>query len=117
MTKRGNIRKFGRPRDQRAAFIRSLENSLISKGRITTTEARAKTIRTSVEKLITIAKKADSVLARRLLVKHVNTGSVKKLVTEIGPTFKDRKGGYTRIMHLPPRISDGARMVIIEFVS
>ena len=89
MTKRGNKRKFGRPRDQRAAFVRSLENSLISKGRITTTEARAKTLRTEVE----------------------------KLVTEIGPSFKDRKGGYTRIMHLPPRVSDGARMVIIEFVS
>ena len=117
MTKRGNKRKFGRPRDQRAAFVRSLENSLISKGRITTTEARAKTLRTEVEKLVTIAKKGDSVAARRLLVKRVNAPSAKKLVTEIGPSFKDRKGGYTRIMHLPPRVSDGARMVIIEFVS
>lgn len=115
--KRGNKRKFGRTRNQRAAFVRSLENSLIAKGRITTTEARGKTLRTSVEKLITIAKKKDTVAAQRLLVQRVNAASAKKLVAEIGPSFKDRKGGYTRIMHLPPRTSDGARMVIVEFVS
>jgi len=108
-------RKLSRKRDQRKALLKSLARSLFLNEKIKTTEAKAKEISGSAEKLITRAKKGD-LSSRRYLAKFFSRDLVKKLVDEIGPRYKSRKGGYTRIIRLGPRKSDGARMVVIELV-
>lgn len=109
-------RKFGRETDGRAALLRSLALNLITHGKIVTTEAKAKELRPFVEKLVTKAKE-DSVATRRLLGEYLNSPkNVAKLVKEIAPKHKDRKGGYIRIVKMGMRGGDGSRMAIIEFV-
>lgn len=111
-------RKFGRKANVRLALVRSLMLALLEHGRITTTEARAKEIRPRIEKMVTRALN-DSVANRRLLNARLGSNqesAVKKLVEEIAPKYKDRNGGYTRIVKLPQRASDAAPMAIIEFV-
>jgi large subunit ribosomal protein L17 len=109
-------KKFGREKNQRIALIRSLATSLIRDTRITTTEAKAKALRPFVEKLVTQAKNAD-LSDRRLLISRINSVvSSKKLIETIAPKYQDRNGGYTRIIKLQPRLSDGAKMAVIEFV-
>lgn len=108
-------RKFGRETDQRRALLKSLLSSLIEKGKIKTTEAKAKEIRPMIEKLITKAKKAD-LATRRLIVAKVGAKATKKLVDEVAVNYKERNGGYTRIVKLPVRKIDAAKMAQIEFV-
>lgn len=109
-------RKFTRSKDQRKALLRSLALSLIIKERITTTQAKAKELRLFLEKLITRAKR-DTVANRRLLAKHFSDRvTIKKLFHEIGPRYKDRQGGYTRIIKMDPRQEDSAKMAVIELV-
>lgn len=109
-------RKFGREKKQRLALMRSLAESLIEKGRIRTTTARARELRPFVEKLITRAR-VDNLASRRLLIEKLGTaGRVKKLISSVAPKYVDRAGGYTRIVKLPPRKSDGARRAVIELV-
>lgn len=110
-------RKFGRTKNQRAALLRSLAVALITKERIRTTEARAKELRPFIEKLVTKGR-ADTVASRRLLLSRLGGGekATKKLVEEIAVRYKDRNGGYTRIVKLAPRVSDGSKMAVIEFV-
>lgn len=108
-------RKFGRPADFRKTFLWNLISSLISKERIRTTEARAKEIRPMIEKAITRAK-VDNLANRRLLLKKLDSKSVNKLFKNLSPRFKERSGGYCRIMKLETRKNDGAKMVIIELV-
>ena len=108
-------RKFGRPADYRKAFLWNLVNSLISKERIKTTEARAKEIRPLVEKAVNLAKNED-LAKRRLLLKKLTMASVNKLFRDLGPRFKERRGGYLRILKLNARKNDGAKMAIIEFI-
>lgn len=109
-------RKFGRERKLRRSLIRSLLNSLIKKGKITTTEAKAKEIRPLAEKMITRAKN-NSVANRRLLARELNPAQVKKLFEEIGPRYKDRKGGYARIIKMGRRKSgDASPMAVIELI-
>lgn len=116
MKKQNKQRKFSRKRDQRKAFLRSIVLSLFKYGKIRTTEARAKEISRLAQKLITRAKKND-VSSLRLLNSFLkNKTIVKKLVTEIAPKYKDRAGGYIRILKLGPRKSDGAKMAIIELI-
>ncbi len=116
MDKRNKQRKFGRETKPRAALMKALATALISHGRMTTTEAKAKSLRPYVEKLVTRGKKNDMASVRELR-KTLNAGAVTKLIKELGPRFMTRPGGYTRIIKLPQRISDGARMAVIEFVS
>lgn len=108
-------RKFGRERKVRRAFLRNLEVNFILKGKIKTTVARAKELRGRVEKHVTIAK-TGIVSHRRLLAKTLPPMAVKKLVDDIAPRFKERPGGYTRVLKMGPRKSDGAKMAMIEFV-
>lgn len=117
MRHHNNVRKFGRPANQRRALLKSLALSLIAKEQITTTEAKAKELRPYVEKMITQAK-VGTVYTRRLLMSKLmhQDKEVKKLVDTLAPRFNDRTGGYTRIMKLPARKSDSAKMAIIEFV-
>lgn len=108
-------RKFGRIRKVRRGLIRSILNNLIEKGRIATTEAKAKEIRPLIEKMTTRAKK-DTVFNRRLIGKTLGPKQVKKLFTEIAPKYVGRKGGYARIIKLGKRRGDASPMAIIEFV-
>lgn len=108
-------RKLHRTADQRKALLNTLANSLAVKEKITTTEAKAKELSSFFEKKITKAKKGD-VNAKRDLARCFPADTVKKLVEEIAPKYKDRKGGYTRVVKLAPRKSDGARKAIIELV-
>lgn len=107
-------RKFGRPADYRASFLKNLGNSLILKGRIRTTLARAKELRGVVEPAITRAKK-DNLNSRRLLYRRFSPEAVKKLFGEAA-AYQNRPGGYTRILKLGQRKNDGAQMAIIELV-
>ena len=113
--KRG--RKFGRTRDQRKQLMRSLMRSVILHARVKTTESRAKSIRPYLEKIIT--KAANNNLAtRRLLLSRFNNDKavVRKLLEEIGPKYKDRNGGYTRITKIESRLGSGRTEAVIEFV-
>ncbi|GIW65849.1 MAG: 50S ribosomal protein L17 [Candidatus Parcubacteria bacterium] len=109
-------KNFHRKRDQRNALMKILAHNLIMKERIKTTTARAKYLRKIVEKLITKAKKQDlSVL--RLLIKKLPKKSAYKLFYEIAPRYKERNGGYLRVIKLPlKRLKDNAELSIIEFV-
>ncbi len=114
--KRGNQRVFGREMQQRKAFIKGLLNSLITHGRIRTTVARAKAIKTEADKLVTRAKKG-TMASQRILNGRVGTVAAAKLVKDIAPKFADRAGGYTRVVKLGRRQSDGSPLAIIEFVA
>ncbi len=109
-------RKFGREMNQRDALMRSLARNLVNEGRITTTLAKAKSLRPVVEKLVTKAK--TGTLASRRLVNSRIQGEVetKALFDTIAKKYMDRKGGYTRIIKLPRRELDAAEMAMIEFV-
>ena len=108
-------RKFGRPAGQRKALLKSLAYSLVQKGKIKTTEAKAKELRPFVEKLITYGKKG-TLASRRELTARVGAPAAKKIATSLSKDYMDRKGGYTRITKMVRRTSDGAPMAIIEFV-
>lgn len=111
---RGNIRKFGRVRNQRKALYKALATALIEHGKIKTISSKAKSLAKFTDKLVTKAKKGD--LASGRLIRHyIGEKATKKLVTEIGPKFKDRNGGYTRVLRLGRRSSDGSEMSIVEF--
>ena len=97
--------------------MRSLARSLILKGKIKTTEAKAKTLRPFVEKLITKSKN-DSVAVRRLISSRLGGEKVatSKLFDTLAPKYKERDGGYTRITKLGTRVGDASREALIEFV-
>ncbi len=110
-------RKFGRNPSQRKALLRQQAISLILNDRIMTTEAKAKELRSVVEKLVTIARD-DSEHHRRLVMSRLDhVPSVNRLFDEVAPRFEDVNGGYTRISKLGPRHGDAAPVVLIEFVS
>ncbi len=117
MRHHNSVRKFGRTSNQRRALLKSLALALINHGRIETTEAKAKELRPYVEKLVTKAKD-NTVASKRLIVSRLmnRKEESKKLFDEIAPKYKDQKGGYTRIMKLPQRQGDAAKMALIEFV-
>ncbi len=109
-------RKLGRRSGGRRALFRSLTTALFKYGRITTTEVKAKEARMHAERLITLAKRGD-LHARRLAAAELLEPEVlRKLFNEIGPKYKDRPGGYTRIVKLGPRRGDAAPMAILELV-
>ena len=108
-------KKFGRPSAQRKALLKSLATALILNGRIKTTEVKAKSLRPEFEKLITKAK-TNTVHSKRLVSGLLHKDVAKKLFTEIAPRYASRNGGYTRIIKLGARKSDGAKMAYIEIV-
>ncbi len=112
--RRGKQRKFGRVSGQRVVLYRALSTALIEHGRIKTTEAKAKSLTSHIAKLITTARKGD-LAARKLLLTQIGEKAARKLMTDIAPSMLSRSGGYTKIMRLGQRRSDGAQMVIIEF--
>jgi large subunit ribosomal protein L17 len=110
-----NKKRFGIKRDQRKALMASLVRALIINEKIKTTEAKAKELRPLVEKMITKAK-TESIHNRRVLASRLSDDIAEKLIKEIAPRYKDRPGGYTRIIKTAPRFEDSARMAIIELV-
>jgi len=108
-------RKLSRKRDQRKALLKSLARALFLNEKIKTTEAKAKELRSFAEKMVSRAKKGD-LSSVRILRRYFSKEVVKKLVTQIGPRYKERKGGYTKIIKLGPKRFDGAKMVIIELI-
>ncbi len=108
-------RKFGRVKKVREGLMKSLALSLVEKGKIKTTEAKARELRPFVEKLVTLGKD-NTVASRRLISSRAGSIAATKIVKDIAPKYADRKGGYTRITKLPARLSDGSLMAVIEFV-
>jgi len=88
---------------------------VILKEKIATTEAKAKKLRPFLEKTISRARK-DTLANRRLLLKDFSKKIVDKLIKELGPRYKDRPGGYSRIIKISPRKTDSAKMAIIELL-
>lgn len=106
-------RKFKRDTNERTALFKGLLSSLVLKERIKTTEAKAKAIKAEADKIVTRAKKSQ---AERLSSDYLTPNAVKKMIYDIAPGFKDRNGGYTRIVRLGNRFSDNASMVVMEWV-
>lgn len=112
--KRG--KKFHRKKGQRKALFKGLLNNLITKEKILTTEAKAKELRSRLEKLISIAKK-ENLASLRILLGRLPKKSAEKLYYEIAPRYKERRGGYLRVIKSGRvRKSDGAKIAMIEFV-
>ena len=125
-----SYRKLGRTSSQRKALLRDLTTDLIVNGSIKTTEARAKEVRKTADKMITLAKRGDLASRRqaaaflRNVVADVKEdgdnvrvqSALQYLFEELAPKFADRKGGYTRILKTMPRRGDGSQMVVLEFV-
>lgn len=119
-----SYRKLGRTSSQRKAMLRDLATDLIISERIETTEARAKELRSVVEKMITLGKRGDlharrqaaAFIRNEVANEETNQDAVQKLFSDIAPRYQERQGGYTRIMKIGPRRGDAAPMVIIELV-
>lgn len=109
-------RKLGRDSSARKALFRSMLTSFFAHGRIETTDAKAKEITKLAAKFITLAKRGDLHARRQVLSYLMDEEVTKKLFDEIAPKYKDRQGGYTRIMKLGPRRGDAAPMAILELV-
>ena len=109
-------RKLGRPSDHRRAMMRAMVTFLLEKGKIETTVTRAKEVRSMTEKMITMAKTNSLHSKRQVLAFVTKEDVVKKLFDEIAPQYKERNGGYTRIIRLGPRRGDAAEMAIIELI-
>ena len=133
---------LGKAQDQRKALLRSLATELFVHGEITTTMARAKALKPYAEKVISLAKKGDlnSIRQAAKYIYNKETGKymdlatgevfeapqadkklasqtvLRKLFVIIGKQYSDKKGGYTRIYHLPPRRGDASEMALIQLV-
>lgn len=109
-------RKLGRTTSHRKAMFANMSASLIKHEQIVTTLPKAKELRPFVEKLVTLAKKGD-LAARRIAISRVrDTDQVGKLFSTLGPRYKDRNGGYIRVLKAGHRFGDNAPMAVIEFV-
>jgi len=116
MVHRVSQQKLSRSTNARRHLLKNLATSLVLHEKIKTTSAKAKALRPYIEKLVTKAKKNTLVNRRYLSGRLDGNNSIKKMVELVGPTFKERLGGYTRIVKLPPRTGDKAEMALIEFV-
>jgi len=112
----GSNRKLGITTDHRVAMLRNMTADLINNGRMVTTVTRAKELRRVAERTITLGKRGDLHARRQALAYLYDKDAVYKLFAEVAPKYKDRNGGYTRILKLGPRRGDGAEMAIIELV-
>ena len=108
-------RKLSRKRDQRQALLKGLSSNLILKGKIKTTEAKAKEFRPLVERLISKCR-VKNYNSARYAGKFLSKVAVEKLISEVGPKYAKRKGGYTRIVKFGRRKGDSAKMAIVELV-
>jgi len=115
MKKRKKGRQLSRKKDQRNALLKILAGNLILKEKIKTTRAKAKEVVPLVERIITRAKKQD-LSARRFLLRALSEKAATKAFKDLGVRYRDRNGGYTRIVKLARRSADNALIVILELV-
>ena len=116
MRHHNSVRKLSRETGQRRALLRSLAESLVVHGKIKTTEAKAKELRPFIEKLVTKGKD-DTLASRRVLISRLGSPEVvKKMIDDFSKKYKERNGGYTRIVKLGQRGGDASPMALIEFV-
>ena len=125
-----SYRKLQRTSSQRRALLRDLTTELLIHGQIKTTEARAKEVRSTTDKMIRLGKRGDlhsrrqaAAFLRDVVADVKEDGdniqistALQKLFSEVAPKYADRNGGYTRIMRTMPRRGDGAQMVILQLV-
>ena len=112
-----SYRKLGRDNKHRRSMLATLTKQVIMNERITTTDTRAKEVRKSVDKMITLGKRGDLVSRRSALAfLHNDTEVVKKIFDDLAKRYEKREGGYTRILKVDERRGDGALMSIIELV-
>lgn len=112
----GNVhRKFGRESGQRKALLKSLARSLVIKGRMETSLAKAKELRPLVEKMLTRGK-SDTLANRRMLAVALGDERAAAKLIKTAATYQERPGGYLRIVKMGPRKGDAAQMALIEFV-
>ncbi len=116
MRHKHGYRKLGRTSSHRKALLKNLSIALIKSGRIETTLPKAKELRSYFEKLVTKARVGDSNSHKAIFSYLQDKESTKKLIEEIAPNYKDRNGGYTRIIKTRVRRGDAASMAIIELV-
>ena len=110
-------RKLGRDNKHRRSMLATLTKQVIMNERITTTDTRAKEVRKSVDKMITLGKRGDLVSRRSALAfLHNDTEVVKKVFDDLAKRYEKRDGGYTRILKVDERRGDGALVSIIELV-
>ena len=109
-------RKFNRRSDHRRAMLANLAASLIKHEQIITTLPKAKDLRPVVEKLVTLGKRGGLHARRQAIAQMRDIAMVKKLFEVIGPRYKDRNGGYTRVLKAGFRYGDNAPLAVIEFV-
>jgi len=114
MRHRKKGRELSRTSSHKRAMLRNMATSLIQHERIRTTEAKAKELRPVVEKLITIGGTDDVHSRRRARRMIQDRAALQKLFDDVGPRFRERPGGYTRILKLGARKGDGAELAIIE---
>lgn len=116
MRHRCRVHQLGKPADQRKALLRALTTELIRHGRITTTKARARAVRSEVEHMITLAKEGTLSARRRALGYIYDKQLVHALFESVAERYGSRNGGYTRIIRTVPRRGDAAEMSVIELV-
>ena len=116
MRHKSSGRRLGRSVSHRKALFANLAAALIRHEQIVTTLPKAKDLRPIVERLVTLAKRGDLHARRQAISAIRDLGSVKKLFATIGPRYKERAGGYTRIMKAGFRYGDSASVAVIEFV-
>jgi len=109
-------RKLGRTHSHRTAMFANMSASLIKHEQIVTTLPKAKELRPIVEKLVTLAKRGDLHARRQAISQVRDVAQVGKLFSVLGPRYKDRAGGYTRVLKAGYRYGDNAAMAVIEFV-
>ncbi len=109
-------RKLGRSHSHRKALMRNLATSLLTYGRIRTTFIKAKELQPVADHLVTLAKRGDLHARRQALTLVYDDAVVSRLFKDIAPWYKERPGGYTRVLKLEPRPGDNAPMAFIEFV-
>lgn len=116
MRHRNKNKILDRDKESRELMLRNLASSVLIYEKVKTTEAKAKAVKPLVEKMITIAKKGDLTARRRLIKVLLQKNAIKKSMDILGEKYKDRQGGYTRIIKLGTRQGDGAKMVQLELV-
>jgi large subunit ribosomal protein L17 len=109
-------KKLGRDSAHRKALYANLAGALIEHGRVKTTEAKAKAVKPLAEQLITLGRRGDLAARRQAIATLRSKDVVHQLFADVAPRFKDRPGGYTRIVKLGPRYGDAATMVYLELV-
>jgi len=110
------VRKLGLRSDQRRAMLRNMTTSLIKEERIETTLTRAKEVQRMADKMISLGKQGSLHARRQALAYLLDESVVKKLFDEVAPRYKERPGGYTRILKTGYRRGDSAPMAMIELV-